>query len=118
MHKIFTHAGAANDSERSSSMHVTLSIWRREMIPGFNKKNGIQGVIIPVKKDDSGNVIAVGIRTVNEQEFLVELNRNGQELNRHVFEAVIVHGTFRERLDGKTLIRVINYQVLSERDKP
>ena len=77
------------------------------------RKKGVQGLVVPLRRDDNGNVVGVGIRTVNKQEFVVELSRLGQELNQHVFEEVIVQGSFRERLDGETLIRVINYIVLS-----
>ena len=80
------------------------------------RSKGIQGLVVPLKRDIDGNVVGVGIRTVNEQEFIVESSRIGQELNRHVFENVIVQGTFRERLDGETLIRVSNFNVLASGD--
>ena len=81
------------------------------------RKKGIQGLVVPLKRDDDGNIVGVGIRTVNQQEFLVESSRTGQELNQHVFKEVIIQGTLRERLDGETLIKVINYNVLSSSDK-
>ena len=85
---------------------------------GLKKQKGIQGIIVSKKLDGNGNVIGVGIRTLNEEEFLVELSRTGQELNSHINAEVIAQGTFRERLDGKTLIRISEYQLISSSNKP
>ena len=76
-------------------------------------KNRFKGIVIPSKWDDDGNIIGITLHTHDEKTYVVESSRTGNELIKHVRKNVMVYGKIRQRLDGNTLIRVINYEVLN-----
>jgi hypothetical protein len=75
-----------------------------------NSRRSVQGIIIPAKRDDHGKILSVAIHTDTKNEYLVEQSWIGLELNAYIYQRILAEGSFRERLDGKTLIRVKKYQ--------
>jgi len=78
-------------------------------------KSGLRvtGVIIPAKWDGLGSVIGVSIQTHDEKIYLVEPNFKGPDLLKFTREMVSADGDIREDLDGKTLISVREYEIVS-----
>ena len=77
--------------------------------PGF--RNRFQGIIIPSDWDNNGNITDITLQTHDEKTYVIEPSRIGNELYQHIRQSVIVHGKIRQRLDGRTLIRVESYEV-------
>ena len=86
------------------------------MPKGANKKimPKIRGIILPEKWNDNGNVISVAIHTDDESTYLIEQNRKGRELLKLVRRKVEAEGKIRERLDGKTILMVRDYNTIEE----
>ena len=74
----------------------------------------IRGIILPEKWNDNGNVISVAIHTDDESTYLIEQNRKGRELLKLVRRKVEAEGKIRERLDGKTILMVRDYNTIEE----
>ena len=74
----------------------------------------IEGLIIPGKWNDDGKVTGVTIQTNDENVYLVEPTRTGQELLNLIHEKIVAKGKIRERLDGTALITVKSYQKVKE----
>lgn len=74
----------------------------------------IEGIIIPAKWDNDGKVIGVTIQTNDENVYLVEHTRSGQELLNLIHEKVEAKGKIKERIDGNTLISVQSYRKVKE----
>jgi hypothetical protein len=63
----------------------------------------VRGVIVPVKWDERGNVIAVAISTHDEDEYLIDDRERGGELKAFIREEVEVVGRLREDEESKTM---------------
>jgi hypothetical protein len=63
----------------------------------------VRGVIVPVKWDERGNVIAVAISTHDEDEYLIDDRERGGELKAFIREEVEVVGRLREEEESKTM---------------
>jgi hypothetical protein len=74
----------------------------------------IEGIIIPAKWDYDGKVTGVTIQTNDENVYLVEHTRAGEELLDLIHKKVEAKGKIRERLDGSTLITVHSYRKVEE----
>ena len=74
----------------------------------------VEGIIIPAKWNDDGKVIGVTIQSNDENVYLVEHTRTGQELLDLIHEKVEAKGKMKERLDGNTLIAVQSYRKVEE----
>jgi hypothetical protein len=80
------------------------------------KEKKIRGKIIPAKTDQKGEIIWIALLTDNKTEYLVERSKIGMELYPLIDHEIWVKGTFRERLDGKTLIKITHYQEIMKDD--
>ncbi|MFH1488946.1 MAG: hypothetical protein ABII06_08590, partial [Pseudomonadota bacterium] len=48
----------------------------------------INGIVVPVDWDQKGNIIALAISTLNEDEYFVHKNDKGEELMSHIRKMV------------------------------
>jgi hypothetical protein len=69
-----------------------------------------RGVIIPVEWDENGNVVAIGISTHGEDEYIIEDEGKEEELKALIRQEVEVFGEARTR-DGKRIIKVRKYKL-------
>jgi 5S rRNA maturation endonuclease (ribonuclease M5) len=70
-----------------------------------------RGVIIPVDWDEKGNVVAVGISTHGEDEYLIDSEEKGEELRSLISEEVEVVGKVREE-NRKRILTVKKYNLI------
>ena len=75
----------------------------------------IIGYISPEQWDDNDNVIAIGIST-DDDDYLIEINKLGEELFDFLDEDVEVTGVVREDKDGTKHITISNYEILETDD--
>ena len=75
-------------------------------------KQTVTGIIIPQRWDSKGNVTGVSIQAFDESEYIVNVYKRGKELFDFINEKVRVTGELQERLDGKVLIKVNQFEVL------
>lgn len=75
------------------------------------KEVTIRGFVTPEEWDNDDNVIAIGIST-DDDDFLVEINKLGEELFDFLDEDVEVTGIVREDKDGTKRISITSYEVL------
>jgi hypothetical protein len=75
-------------------------------------KQTVTGIIIPQRWDSKGNVTGVSIQAFDENEYIVNAYKRGKELFDFINEKVRVTGELQERLDGKVLIKVNQFEVL------
>lgn len=75
-------------------------------------KQTVTGIITPQKWDRKGNVTGVSIQAFDESEYIVNSYKRGKELLDFINEKVKVTGKLRERLDGKVLIEISQFEVL------
>jgi uncharacterized membrane protein YcgQ (UPF0703/DUF1980 family) len=76
------------------------------------KEVTIKGFVTPEEWDNDDNVIAIGIST-DDDDYVVELNKMGEELFDFLDDDVEVNGIVREGKDGTKHIRITGYEVLS-----
>jgi hypothetical protein len=74
-------------------------------------------VITPAKWDENGNIVGVSIQTLNEEEYIVEFNKIGRELIACLHKRVEASGSIRERLDGKRILKVASYKMITNYGK-
>ena len=72
----------------------------------------ITGIVTDAGWDADNNVIAVCIATANEEDYLVDDDKNGDKLLIHRQEKVRVTGLIREDEDGGKIISVKRFQVV------
>ena len=75
------------------------------------KETILKGYIIPIKWDGEGNVIAIEISTDNE-DYLVDMNKMGNELLNYADEEVNVTGIITHKGDGIKSICITSYEWL------
>jgi hypothetical protein len=79
------------------------------------KEITISGFVTPEQWDDNDNVIAIGLST-DEDDYIIELNRLGEELFDFLDEDVEITGFIREDKDGTKHITISNYEILDTDD--
>ena len=62
--------------------------------------------------DKKGNVIAVAISTINEEEYVIENNTQGGEMLKLIQKEVEVRGEVKEDEAGKKRVVVQHYKVI------
>lgn len=72
----------------------------------------ITGIVVAAGWDDDGNVALISIQGYDEREYVVKMNRCGNELMDLINQKVKVSGNVSERLDGKLLIQVGQYDLI------
>ena len=84
--------------------------------PVAEREETIVGYIIPSEWDNEDNVISISIST-DDDDYLVELNKQGEELFDFLDEDVEATGIIREDKDGTKRIRVTSYEVIEDTDE-
>jgi len=79
------------------------------------KEETIVGYVVPSEWDSDDNVVSIAIST-EEDDYLVEMNKLGEELFDFLDEDVEVTGLVREDRDGTKRIRITSYEVLEDVD--
>ena len=77
-----------------------------------NIKPFITGIVVAAGWDDDGNVALISIQGYDEKEYIVKMNRCGKELIDLISRKVKISGKVSERLDGKRLIQVNQYDLI------
>src|SRR4030065_2313528 len=77
------------------------------------REETIVGYVIPSEWDNEDNVISISIST-DDEDYLVDLNKLGEELFDFLDEDVEVTGIVRDDKDGTKRIRVTSYEVLED----
>ena len=77
------------------------------------KEETIVGYVVPSEWDNDDNVVAISIST-EDDDYLVEMNKLGEELFDFLDEDVEVTGSVREDRDGTKRIRITSYEVLED----
>jgi hypothetical protein len=77
------------------------------------KEETVVGFVVPNEWDNEDNVVAISIST-EDDEYVVELNKLGEELFDFLDEDVEVTGIIRDDKDGTKRIRVTSYEVLED----
>ncbi|MFH1490815.1 MAG: hypothetical protein ABII06_18075, partial [Pseudomonadota bacterium] len=68
------------------------------------------GIVVPVDWDQKGNIIALAISTLNEDEYFVHKNDKGEELMSHIRKMVEIRGLVQKKQNRK-IIRVKDYDL-------
>ena len=76
----------------------------------------IVGYVIPYEWDNEDNVISISVST-DDDDYLVELNKLGEELFDFLDEDVEITGIVREDKDGTKRIKVTGYEVMEDTDE-
>ena len=79
------------------------------------KEMTLAGFVIPEEWDNNDNVIAIAISTEDE-DYLVERNKPGEELYDFLDEDVEVTGFVVEDKDGTKHISITTYEILQSDD--
>ncbi len=77
------------------------------------KEETIVGYVVPNEWDNEDNVVAISIST-DDDDYVVEVNKLGEELFDFLDEDVEVVGIIRDDKDGTKRIRVTSYEVLED----
>jgi len=72
----------------------------------------ISGIITPVEWDDYDDVTGVAIQTSDEEEYLVDKNKKGEELLELIEQEVEVSGLVKKDEDDNFIIKIHEYSVL------
>ena len=63
----------------------------------------LKGILIPASWDKKGNIVALAIATVNEEEYWIETKDRRQNLMQYLREEVEVMGVLKPGYRGKTI---------------
>lgn len=74
----------------------------------------LKGIITPSGWDLKGNIEAISLQTVDEDEFLIEKNRLEVKLRDRINSMVKVKGKVRERIDGKKSLSVREFEIVDD----
>ena len=74
-----------------------------------SKWSTVRGLVIPAEWDDRGNVIALAISTFDEDEYIIEKNREEERLYPFIRKEIEARGIIRDS-DGKKRIEVRDYK--------
>jgi len=77
------------------------------------KEETIVGYVVPNEWDNEDNVVSISIST-DDDDYVIELNKLGEELFDFLDEDVEVTGIIRDDKDGTKRIRVTSYEVLED----
>jgi hypothetical protein len=80
------------------------------------KEETIVGYVVPSEWDSDDNVVAISICT-DDDDYVVELNKLGEELFDFLDEDVEVTGVVREDKDGTKRLRVTSYEVVEDKEE-
>jgi hypothetical protein len=86
------------------------------MNTGQKKELTIRGTILPAEWDADGNITSIGIGTSNEEDYLIFLNKMGEELVPFIDRKVEVEGTVKN-VYGDFIFTINKYRILDENDE-
>lgn len=69
----------------------------------------VAGLILPVEWDENDNIIGVVIETADEESYIVEADKKGNELLKFIHHEVEVTGRVREGEYGDMHIKLKSY---------
>ena len=72
----------------------------------------VSGLITPMDWDDRGNITGVAISTSSEEEYRIQLDRQGEELLCFVRERVKASGFVKLDTRGRKVMMIDTYQIL------
>ena len=72
----------------------------------------IRGTIFPVEWDENDNVVRVVIDTPDQDGYLIDKNKKGNELLEFIRRDVEISGTMREDEDGDLIFNVKEYSLI------
>lgn len=78
------------------------------------KELTVRGTIFPAKWDENRNVVNIVIDTTDEDEYLIDQNKNGRELLGFINRKVEITGTVRETDDNEFIFNVRTYTLLDD----
>jgi hypothetical protein len=81
---------------------------------GAEKEITISGYVIESEWDDSDDLVAVGIETDEDEEYLIEPDELGEELFDRLDKRVEVTGIVQKDKDGNMRIKVTDYRLLED----
>jgi hypothetical protein len=74
-------------------------------------QNTIIGTILPAEIDENNNVTDIGIETEDSEEYIVFMDRIGEEMIPHIDSKVEATGTVKE-MYGDLILTVDKYRLL------
>jgi hypothetical protein len=81
---------------------------------GEEKEITISGYVIESEWDDSDDLVAVGIETDEDEEYLIEPDALGEELFDRLDRRVEVTGMVQKDKEGNMRIKVTDYRLLED----
>jgi hypothetical protein len=78
-------------------------------------KKGIEGLVVPNKWSESGQIVGIAVHTDKEEIYIVAHNRMEGELLNQLHLKVRIEGKIMERLDGSKLIHVRSFQPILQK---
>ncbi len=72
----------------------------------------IRGTIFPVEWDENDNVVRVVIDTPDQEGYLIDRNKKGNELLEFIHREVEVSGAMREDEGGSLIFNVKEYSLI------
>ena len=75
----------------------------QEDVKKVPKQVTIHGIVTPYDWDEEGNIIALTISALNEEEYLIDRNTKGKELIKHLHKQVRVTGQPVKRRGNKAI---------------
>lgn len=76
-----------------------------------DKLTTVRGIVIPVDWDKEGNALAVAISSLDEQEYVIELDEKGKELLKFIRYEIEVDCMFRKAIKNRKTIAVKSYKL-------
>ena len=73
----------------------------------------IIGVVTPAAWDEGGGMTGISIQATDEVEYVVEQDNIGHGLMALVHKRVKADGSIRQRVDGKIVIRIHAYDIIT-----
>jgi hypothetical protein len=74
----------------------------------------ITGIILPSKFNEQGKPARIAIHTDDQKEYQIDFSGAGRDLLNLTYKKVAVQGKLREQLNGRAILCVRQYRVLTE----
>ena len=92
-------------------MRSALHTKKHKRAPGLPP---ITGIILPSKWNEQGKPARIAIHTDDQKEYQIDFSGAGRELLNLTYKKVAVHGKLREQLNGRAILCVRQYQILTD----
>ena len=80
------------------------------------RERTIRGIILPAEWDEDGSVTSIGIETIDEEDYIIHLNKMGKKLMAFIDRTVVATGTVKE-MYGDLIFTVSRYSLLEDHDE-